>query len=422
MHSSKVVAGIFVFMTSTEIKLIDTHTHLYLDQFDDDREEVMIRCFESGIETILLPNINFIYTFSYKDKREKHWMQEKKIIAMLGGGQLGLMFTEKAQMMGEKVLILDPDPDCPAGKIADKFINADYLNIEALKIIIDNCDVCTTEFENIPYEALNEMNKLKSVLPKPSVNRLIQHRLAEKDFINKLNIRTTRYTSIEKKSDLETLEDFLPGILKTTTMGYDGKGQFPIKRIEELEALKIDFSKGYMLEKLVKLKKEISVIITRFGNNDYQIYDPIENIHQDQILKHSKIPAEISKIILSQSKDWATQIAEELKYIGTLCVEFFIDRNENLYVNEIAPRVHNSGHLTINAYNISQFENHVRAVCSLEQIPLNKISNAEMINLIGDQIIPYRNNPEINDNQFFFDYFKKEIKEKRKMGHLTTLK
>ena len=261
---------------------------------------------------------------------------------------------------------------------------------------------------------MNEINKFKPVLPKPSVNKLIQHRIAEKDFVNKLNIRTTRYVLIEKKSEIETLEDFLPGILKTTTMGYDGKGQYPIKKIKDLDLLKIDFSKGYVLEKLVKLKKEISVIITRFGINSFEIYEPIENTHQDQILKHSKIPAQISKKILDQSIDWATRIAEELKYVGTMCVEFFIDRNENLYVNEIAPRVHNSGHLTINAYNISQFENHVRAVCSLERIPLKKIANAEMINLIGDQIEPYRQNKKLNDNEFFFDYLKKEIKEKEK--------
>ena len=265
------------------------------------------------------------------------------------------------------------------------------------------------------------MNKLKPVLPKPSVNRLIQHRIAEKDFVNKLNIRTTRYVSIEKKSDIEPLADFLPGILKTTTMGYDGKGQYPIKTAKDINPLNIDFSKGYILEKLVKLKKEISVIITRYGSNNFEIYDPIENTHQDQILKYSVLPAEISKKILDQSKDWAIMIAEELKYIGTLCVEFFIDRNENLYVNEIAPRVHNSGHLTINAYNVSQFENHVRAVCSLEKVPLKKLSNAKMVNLIGNQIEPYRKNLELGKNEFFFDYLKKEIKEKRKMGHITTL-
>ena len=218
------------------------------------------------------------------------------------------------------------------------------------------------------------------------------------------------------------LGDFLPGILKTTTMGYDGKGQYPIKDTEEISSLKIDFNKEYVLEKLVKLKKEISVIITRFNNNKYEIYEPIENTHENQILKYSKIPSKISEKLFNQSKQWAIVIAEELKYIGTLCVEFFIDRNDNLYVNEIAPRVHNSGHLTINAYNVSQFENHVRAVCSLEQIALQKLSNAEMINLIGDQIIQYRENPKLNDNQFFFDYLKKDIKEKRKMGHLTTLK
>ena len=165
----------------------------------------------------------------------------------------------------------------------------------------------------------------------------------------------------------------------------------------------------------------ISIIITRFENQKYEIYEPVENTHQDQILRNSKIPADIDNKIFEQSKDWAMTISEELKYVGTLCVEFFIDRNDNLYVNEIAPRVHNSGHLTINAFNVSQFENHVRAVCGLEQIPLKKISNAKMINLIGDEILKYRNISKLNDNEFFFDYLKKEIKDKRKMGHLTTL-
>ena len=213
----------------------------------------------------------------------------------------------------------------------------------------------------------------------------------------------------------------MPGILKTTTLGYDGKGQYPIKSSEDLNSLNIDFSKGYILEKLVKLKKEISIIITRFSNNKYEIYEPIENSHEDQILKYSKIPADINEKIFNQSKDWAMLIAEELKYVGTLCVEFFIDRNDNLYVNEIATRVLNSGHLTINAFNVSQFENHIRAVCGLEQIPLKKISNAKMMNLLGDQITHYRNMQKFNDNEFFFDYLKKDIKEKRKMGHITTL-
>ena len=342
-------------------------------------------------------------------------------LGIIGGGQLGSMLSVAAKKLNIKTTIYCDDADAPAQNFCNEFIFGQYDNQKKILEFVSMVDIITYEFENIPYETLSEINKLKPVLPKPSVNRLIQHRLAEKDFVNKLNIRTTRYVSVEKKSDIETLEDFLPGILKTTTMGYDGKGQHPIKKIEDIDSLNIDFSKGYILEKLVKLKKEISVIITRYGNNNFEIYEPIENTHQDQILKHSKIPAEISKKILDQSKNWAQTIAEELKYIGTLCVEFFIDRNENLYVNEIAPRVHNSGHLTINAYNVSQFENHVRAVCSLEKIPLKKLANAKMINLIGNQIVAYRENQKFNDNEFFFDYLKKEIKEKRKMGHITTL-
>jgi len=326
-----------------------------------------------------------------------------------------------AKKLNIKTVIFCDDVDAPAQNFCNNFIFGNYDDKDKITEFVKHVDIVTFEFENIPYETLNEINKLKPVLPKPAVNRLIQHRLAEKDFINKLNIRTTRYVSIEKKSDLESLEDFLPGILKTTTLGYDGKGQHPIQSIEELSSLNIDFSRGYILEKLVKLKKEISIIITRFENQKYEIYEPIENTHQDQILRNSKIPADIDNKIFEQSKDWAMTISEELKYVGTLCVEFFIDRNDNLYVNEIAPRVHNSGHLTINAYNVSQFENHVRAVCGLEQIPLKKISNAKMINLIGDEISNYRKISKLNDNEFFFDYLKKEIKDKRKMGHLTTL-
>jgi len=344
-----------------------------------------------------------------------------KNLGIIGGGQLGSMLSTAAKKLNIKTVIFSDDIDAPAQNFCDEFIYGKYNDESKIQEFSAKVDVITYESENIPYETLNEINKSKPVLPKPSVNRLIQHRLAEKDFVNKLNIRTTRYVSIEKKSEIDTLNDFLPGILKTTTMGYDGKGQHPINKPEDLKNLNIDFSKGYVLEKLVRLKKEISVIITRFSNNNYEIYEPIENVHQNQILKNSKIPAEISLKILNQSKEWASTIAEEMKYVGTLCVEFFIDRNENLYVNEIAPRVHNSGHLTINAYNVSQFENHIRAVCSLKKIPIKKLSNAKMINLIGKQIEPYRQGLNLKDNEFFFDYLKKEIKEKRKMGHITTL-
>jgi len=344
----------------------------------------------------------------------------KPTLGIIGGGQLGSMLATAAKRLEIKTVVFSDDMDAPAQKFSDEFIFGKYDDQNKIDELVSKTDVITFEFENIPYETLNQINKIKPVLPKPSINRIIQHRLAEKDFINKLNIRTTRYASVKNKSEMDTVQDLLPGLLKTVTLGYDGKGQHLINSIEDINELDIDFSRGYILEKLVKLKKEISIIITRFSDKKYEIYEPIENVHEDQILKNSRIPADINDKILKQSRLWAMKLTEELKYVGTLCVEFFIDRNENLYVNEIAPRVHNSGHLTINAYNISQFENHVRAVCGLEQIKLNKISNAKMINLIGSQITVYRNK-QFSSNEFFFDYLKKEIKHKRKMGHLTTL-
>ena len=341
-------------------------------------------------------------------------------IGIIGGGQLGCMLSTAAKNLNIKTVIISDDKDAPGQFFADDFIFCKYDDDLKIEEFCSKVDFVTFEFENIPYSTLLKINNIKKVNPKPAINKIIQNRLSEKDFLNKNNIRTTSYISVKNENELKSSQDFIPGILKTCILGYDGKGQYKINNEKELDNLKINFENHYILEKLVKLKKEISIIITRFGINKYEIYEPIENVHEDQILKYSVIPAVISNKTLQQSKSWASEIAEELRYIGTLCVEFFIDRNENLYVNEIAPRVHNSGHLTINAYNISQFENHVRAVCKLEQIPLKKISNAKMINIIGDQITVYRNR-QFEKNEFFFDYLKKEIKNKRKMGHLTTL-
>ena len=204
-------------------------------------------------------------------------------------------------------------------------------------------------------------------------------------------------------------------------MGYDGKGQLRIEEKNQLDSINVDYTKDYILEKLVNLKKEISIVISRFGHQKYEIYEPIENKHEEQILKYSKIPAEISEKLFNKSSEWAAMIAEELNFIGTLCVEFFIDKNDNLYVNEIAPRVHNSGHLTINAFNIRHFENHVRAVCELGLEKVEKISNAEMFNVLGKDIETFRSK-KFNKDEFFYDYEKKSIKDKRKMGHLTVLK
>ena len=343
------------------------------------------------------------------------------VLGIIGGGQLGSMMASAAKKLNIKTIIFCDDKDAPAQKFCDQFIYANYEDEKAINKFAELTNIVTFEFENIPFESLDKINKIKPVLPNPSIIKIIQNRLLEKDFINKLNIKTTHYASVKNENDILKNQNFLPAILKTCTLGYDGKGQYKISSIEDLKSLKIDFSKDYILEKLINLKKEISVIITRFKQKQYEIYEPFENIHEDQILKSSKIPAKISDEIVNKSKLWTKQIAEELDYIGTLCVEFFIDANDNLYVNEIAPRVHNSGHLTINAYNVSQFENHIRAICNFEKIKLKKLSNAEMINLLGDQILIQRKR-KLQSNEFFYDYLKKEIKPKRKMGHLTILK
>ena len=345
----------------------------------------------------------------------------KTVLGIIGGGQLGSMMASTAKKLNIKTIIFCDDKNAPAQKFCDQFIYANYEDEKAINKFAELTNIVTFEFENIPFESLDKINKIKPVLPNPSIIKIIQNRLLEKDFINKLNIKTTQYASVKNENSILKNQNFLPAILKTCTLGYDGKGQYKISSIEDLKSLKIDFSKDYILEKLINLKKEISVIITRFKQKQYEIYEPFENVHEDQILKSSKIPAKISDEIVNKSKLWTKQIAEELDYIGTLCVEFFIDANDNLYVNEIAPRVHNSGHLTINAYNVSQFENHIRAICNFEKIKLKKLSNAEMINLLGNQILIQRKR-KLQSNEFFYDYLKKEIKPKRKMGHLTILK
>ena len=207
---------------------------------------------------------------------------------------------------------------------------------------------------------------------------------------------------IKNKSDLVKNENLLPGFLKTCTLGYDGKGQYVLNNKDEINDLKIDFKKEYILEKKINLKKEISIIITRFLNNDCLVYEPIENLHVNQILNKSSTPAIIDKNNFDQAQQQAKLLAEKLDYVGTMCIEYFIDENNNLLLNEIAPRVHNSGHLTINTYNISQFENHVRAVCDLEKIELKKNNNAEMINILGEEIKNYRTR-SYSKNEFFFD-------------------
>ena len=340
-------------------------------------------------------------------------------LGIIGGGQLGCMLSTAAKKLNFKTIVYCDNEKAPAKFFADEIYIGDYNDKHKLFEFANKVNIITFEFENIPYETLKNLNEIKKVLPSPNVNRIVQNRLSEKDFLNKCNLRTTQYNYIKSQKDLNSSpSNYFPGILKTCTMGYDGKGQYKIKSSDEISKFNIDFEKDYILEKMVNLKLEISVVLTRYGHQNFETFEPIENKHEDQILRISSIPANISDSLFEKSKNWASIIAEELNYIGTLCVEFFVDKNDNLYVNEIAPRVHNSGHLTINSHNISQFECHIRAIFNLEKVKVKKLYNAKMINLIGNDIKYYKNKT-FNDGEFFFDYLKDEVKDKRKMGHFT---
>ena len=231
--------------------------------------------------------------------------------------------------------------------------------------------------------------------------------------MNNLGINTTNWAFIKSVDDVKQNKKLLPGILKTNTLGYDGHGQFILNSLDDIKK-EWCFTADYILEKKVNLKKEISVVITRFGSGENYVYEPIENIHKDQILKYSKIPADISLDISLKAQNFAKLIADKLDYVGTMCVEYFLDQDENLMVNEVAPRVHNSGHLTINAFSISQFENHIRAVCGLEKLEVKKkIANAEMNNILGKEIEIYRKKLLILTNTFLITE-KKLLKKKER--------
>jgi len=343
------------------------------------------------------------------------------VLGIIGGGQLGSMLSIAAKKIKIKTVILTDDPKAPAKNFCEEIIITNYNNLKKINDFISKVDFVTFEFENIPFNVLEHISKHRTIHPKPSINQIVQNRFIEKKFVNNQGIKTTNYILIKNKSDLLNNKSMFPGFLKTCTLGYDGKGQYVLNNQDDIDDFNIDFDKEYILEKKINLKKEISIIITRFLNNEYLIYEPIENLHINQILKKSVIPAVIDKNIFILAQQQAKLLAEKLNYIGTMCVEYFIDENNNLLLNEIAPRVHNSGHLTINTHNISQFENHVRAVCNLEKIELKKSYNAEMINITGEEIKAYRAK-SYSKHEFFYDYLKTEIKEKRKMGHLTTVK
>ena len=344
-----------------------------------------------------------------------------KILGIIGGGQLGSMLCQAAKKLDFQTIILTNDSDAPAQNFCDEFICSNYTAKDNLEKFAKTCDIITFEFENIPFETLNDLSTIKPVFPDPNINKIVQNRLFEKNYVNELGVKTTKYAHIKNKKDLIKNSSLLPGYLKTTTLGYDGKGQIFLENINNLKIKEIDYSKDYILEKKINYSFEFSIILTRFQNKNIQMYSPFFNLHKNGILHMSttKIPEKVIKDDLEIAKDYTKKIAEKLNYIGTMCVEFFLDE-DGPKLNEIAPRVHNSGHLTIEAYNISQFENHVRAVMNMENSITTLKHDAVMTNILGSDIIDARKSKYLN-KQFFHDYLKADVKENRKMGHLTEL-
>tara|TARA_B110000881_G_scaffold209932_1_gene216755 strand:- start:904 stop:1926 length:1023 start_codon:yes stop_codon:yes gene_type:complete len=338
------------------------------------------------------------------------------VLGILGGGQLGMLLTQAANKIGIDTFIYSDNSDSPAINYSQISLIQPYDDWDSINDFIESCDVITFEFENIPFETLNYILDSKPVYPSPKINQIIQDRLFEKEFISKLGIGTTNFINLHQDSKINN--EIFPAMLKTRRMGYDGKGQSVMNSKDDL--INIDFDIPYILEKKINLLMEFSIILTRYQDGKIYTYEPIENIHRDQILYTSSIPASINAEMSKLAQKQSEIIANSLNYIGTMCVEYFVDQEQRIYVNEIAPRVHNSGHLTLEAYDCSQFESHIRAVCNLEKKEPKKIKDAQMFNIIGEEINRYRNKPLL-ENSFFYDYEKKTIKTGRKMGHLTKL-
>jgi len=339
-------------------------------------------------------------------------------LGIFGGGQLGKFLVLAAKKLNIRTFVFTDSLDSPAIYYCDDFIISNYENKKKIDFFIKNVDIATFEFENIPFKTLDYVEKKIKVLPEPSIIKILQDRLKEKNFLNIIGVKTTEFYYLKKINKKNLSNNIFPVLVKTLRFGYDGKGQILFKNKKSFLKHSFD-NKEYIIEKLINFKKEISIIICR--NQTRSIcYDAFENLHKHQILQKSQVPAKISSELNNEAKKIAKKIADKLNYIGAMCVEFFVTKKNELLVNEIAPRVHNSGHLTINAYNINQFESHIRAVCNLKTKKLKKIHKATMYNILGSDIKRYRSKTMMK-NEFFYDYGKKEIKEKRKMGHITKI-
>jgi 5-(carboxyamino)imidazole ribonucleotide synthase len=349
------------------------------------------------------------------------------MLGVLGGGQLGRMFVMAAQQMGYRVTVLDPLSDSPAGRTADNFICADYADQSALEKLSSQCVAITTEFENIPANSLRKLAKSCVVSPDAYSVSIAQNRIAEKQFLGTNGFAIAPFAVIQQQEDFATQDaaDLLPGILKVSQFGYDGKGQKSAADETELLAAYAQLNHPVcVLEKFMPLKSELSVVVARGGDGELKIFPVSENQHVNGILDISIVPARISQELAQQAQAIAFKIAEKLNYQGVLCVEFFVLQNDELLINEIAPRPHNSGHFSIDACVTSQFEQQVRTLCNL---PLGNVALHQpcvMVNLLGDiwrEKAPDWTRILGQPSAKLHLYGKKEARTGRKMGHFTVM-
>ena len=346
-------------------------------------------------------------------------------IGIIGGGQLGRMLAIAAARLNFRVIVLEPQPDCPASQVATRQIAAAYDDASALAELAEACDVVTYEFENVPVAAASSLAERVPVHPPPRALEVSQDRLVEKRFINGCGIATADFAPVDTKADLEAALDRFGGVgvLKTRRMGYDGKGQrlFRSPADDRAGAFAALGGVPLILESLVAFEREISIIAARGRDGETCCFDPAENVHRDGILHTSTVPAGIGEATADQARRAARAILDRLDYVGVIGVEFFVLADGALLVNEIAPRVHNSGHWTEAACVISQFEQHIRAVAGLPLGDSRRHSDCVMQNLVGDDMadVPaWLAKPDV----LLHLYGKTEARPGRKMGHVTLLR
>ena len=306
-------------------------------------------------------------------------------LGMLGGGQLGRFFVAAAHEMGYKVWVLDPDPHSPAGLIADRHLQAGYDDFAALDQLAEACAAVTTEFENVPAATLDYLAKFVPVRPGAAAVAVCQNRIAEKSFLRDNGLPHGPFAVIQAEADIAAADAGLyPAILKVARFGYDGKGQARVANAAEaLAAFRQFKGEPCVLERMLSLDYEVSVVLARDENGKVKCFPTVENQHSRGILDVSIAPARTSACQRDSAQEYAERIAERLGFIGTLAVEFFVSRGE-LYVNEMAPRPHNSGHHTIDACVTSQYEQQVRALCGLPLGEVRQHSASVMVNLLGE--------------------------------------